>query len=258
MDTKDRNKIIEHNNLKIGCLNTRGCSKIEQLNELCDDAGKFNLDILAISETHIKEECFTQDLKSHTIYSTNNINNSFGGTGFIIKKDLKPIFQRISDRICKAKINLGKRNIVVISVYAPTTPRSKKHPEEFEEFYEAPDAAITSTLNRDSLIIAGDYNAKIGSGFAEFPYNMGKYGKGMLNTSGRRLLELCSKHNLVVTNTLFKHKMCHTSTWTAPERIQSTRRNPIRNQIDFIIVRNNNKNFVNSLTSRQIQITRWL
>ena len=66
----------------------------------------------------------------------------------------------------------------------------------------------------------------------------------MLNTSGRRLLELCSKHNLVVTNTLFKHKMCHTSTWTAPERIQRTRRNPIRNQIYFIIVRNNNKNFV--------------
>ena len=78
---------------------------------------------------------------------------------------------------------------------------------------------------------------------------MGKYGKGLLNESGRRLIETCVKHDLVVTNTLFQHKLCHRTTWTAPDRRYIThdgseRRNPIRNQIDFIIIRNEYKHLI--------------
>ena len=42
--------------------------------------------------------------------------------------------------------------------------------------------------------------------------------------------------------------MCHRTTWTAPFRNFTTReeerRNPVRNQIDYIIVRNTHKKFV--------------
>ena len=71
---------------------------------------------------------------------------------------------------------------------------------------------------------------------------MGRYGKGHENSSGRMLLELCAKNNMVITNTLFAHKLTHRTTWTAPMREFKTkdgeiRRNPVRNQIDYIIVR---------------------
>ena len=78
---------------------------------------------------------------------------------------------------------------------------------------------------------------------------MGKYGKGHLNESGKLLLEICMKYDLVLTNTLFKHKLSHRTTWTAPYRSYQThdgtnRRNPVRNQIFFLIIRNNFKHLV--------------
>ena len=93
---------------------------------------------------------------------------------------------------------------------------------------------------RDAIILAGDFNAKTGSGWNEFRENIGKYGKGLMNSSGRRLLEMCKKNNLYITNTTFKHKKSHRTTWSAPYRSFETwngelRRNPVRNQIDYII-----------------------
>ena len=83
---------------------------------------------------------------------------------------------------------------------------------------------------------------------------MGKFGKGQLNSSGRILLETCRKNDLVITNTLFQHKMSHRSTWIAPFRNFITwngekRKNPIRNQIDYMIVRNKSRRCINDSRS---------
>ena len=83
---------------------------------------------------------------------------------------------------------------------------------------------------------------------------MGNYGKGIMNSSGRKLLETCKRYDLTITNTLFKHKMCHRTTWIAPFRNFVTktgenRRNPVRNQIDYIIVRNSHRRFVTNSRS---------
>ena len=99
------------------------------------------------------------------------------------------------------------------------------------------------------MIIGGDFNAKTGSGHNDFPNNMGKFGKGMLNSSGLRLLEMCQTTNLLLTNTTFQHKKAHRTTWEAPFRSFTTkngeeRRNPIRNQIDYIITRTQHRKFV--------------
>ena len=109
--------------------------------------------------------------------------------------------------------------------------------------------AIETVANRDFLIITGDFNAKVGSGRKDFPNNMGYYGKGEINSSGKYLLEMCKKYDLIITNTLFKHKMSQRTTWTAPYKEfvthnGETRKNPIRNQIDFIIVKNNKRRYV--------------
>lgn len=96
------------------------------------------------------------------------------------------------------------------------------------------------------LIIGGDFNAKTGSAYNKYPNNMGRYGKGKLSDNGYELLDLCSRNDLILTNTKFKHKKAHITTWQSPEipsamhKDGTPKNNPTRNQIDYIIVRRKN------------------
>ena len=58
---------------------------------------------------------------------------------------------------------------------------------------------------KDVLFIIGDWNAKIGS--QETPAVTGKFGLGVQNEAGQRLIEFCQENSLVIANTLFQqHK----------------------------------------------------
>ena len=51
----------------------------------------------------------------------------------------------------------------------------------------------------------GDWNAKIGS--QEIPGVIGKFGHGVQNETGQRLIDFFQENALVITNTLFQqHK----------------------------------------------------
>ena len=88
------------------------------------------------------------------------------------------------------------------------------------------------------MIIAGDFNAKTGREWEAYPDNIGRYGKGEVNSNGKELLEFCNRQGLILTNTLFRHKMAHRSTWESPaHHSESGRKNPYRNLIDYIMIR---------------------
>ena len=62
----------------------------------------------------------------------------------------------------------------------------------------------TNTPKRCPYII-GDWNAKVGS--QETPGVTGKFGLGVQNEAGQRLIEFCQENTLVIENTLFQeHK----------------------------------------------------
>ena len=71
--------------------------------------------------------------------------------------------------------------------------------------------------NKDLLLDLGDFNAKTGSGRKLYPNNIAQYGKGHLNSNDENLLEYTKENNLVLTNTLFYHKLGHRTTWTSLE-----------------------------------------
>ena len=55
------------------------------------------------------------------------------------------------------------------------------------------------------LFIIGDWNAKVGS--QETPGVTAKFGLGMWNEAGQRLIEFCQENAQVIANTLFQqHK----------------------------------------------------
>ena len=233
-----------------GTLNVRGIKTEKQRKTLAEDAVKYNLHILSITETHLKEDI----LDEISVKDENGQNNSYilcatTKSGILVRKELQPSITKINDRICTAEVKLKEHKLLFISAYAHTLQKSEQDENTREEFYEALESLIEKVVQRDLLVIGGDFNAKTGNGKNEYPENMGHYGKGIINSSGKKLLETCKQHNLVITNTLFKHKMCHRTTWEAPFRNFKTRegeerKNPVRNQIDYVITRKNHQKFV--------------
>ena len=55
---------------------------------------------------------------------------------------------------------------------------------------------------KDVLFIIGDWNAKVGS--QEIPGVTGKFGLGVRNKAGQRLIESFQENALVIANTLFQ------------------------------------------------------
>jgi len=72
----------------------------------------------------------------------------------------------------------------------------------------------------------GDWNAKVGS--QEAPGVTGKFGLGIWNEAGQRLIEFCQESALVITNTLFQQHKRRLYTWTSPDGQH-------QNQIDCIL-----------------------
>ena len=55
---------------------------------------------------------------------------------------------------------------------------------------------------KDVLVIIGDWNTKVGS--QEIPGITGKFGLGVRNEAGKRLIEFCQENTLVIANTFFQ------------------------------------------------------
>ena len=53
----------------------------------------------------------------------------------------------------------------------------------------------------DVLYITGDWNAKVGS--QETPGVTGKFGLGVQNEAGQRIIEFCQENALVIANSIF-------------------------------------------------------
>ena len=77
-------------------------------------------------------------------------------------------------------------HITVIQVYAPT---SNTEEAEVAWVYEDLQDLLELTPEKDVLFIIGDWNAKVGS--QETPGVTGKFGRGVQNESGQRLIEFC-------------------------------------------------------------------
>ena len=100
-------------------------------------------------------------------------------------------------------------NITGIQVYAPT---SNAEEAEVERFYQD---LLELTPKNDVLYIIGGWNAKVGS--QETPGVTGKFGLGIRNEAGQRLIDFCQDNTLVIANTLFQQHKRRLYTWTSPD-----------------------------------------
>ena len=124
--------------------------------------------------------------RSHTIFWSGGEERT-AGIGFAISNRLaaKGITPTpISDRLMSLRIQLkGGNHLTVISVNRPTMQRSQ---EEKEQFYEKL-GSCTSAAEMDTIIILGDFNARVGKDWKSWPNVIGKHGVGKMSSNGLML-----------------------------------------------------------------------
>ena len=143
-----------------------------------------------------------------------------------------------NDRMISVHFQGKPFNITVIHIYAPT---SNAEEAEVEQFYEDLQDLLEPTPKKDILFIIGDWNAKVGS--QETPGVTGKFGLGIQNEAGWRLIEFCQGNALVIANTLFQQHKRRLYTWTSPDGWH-------RNQTDYILCSQRWRSSIQSVKTR--------
>ena len=128
-----------------------------------------------------------------------------------------------NNRMISVRLQGKPFNITVIQVYTPT---SNAEEAEVEWFYEDLQDLLEPIPKKDVLFIIGGWNAKVGS--QEKPVATRKFGRGIWNEPGQRLIEFCRENALVIANTLFQQHKRRLYTWTSPDGQH-------QNQTDYIL-----------------------
>ena len=147
---------------------------------------RVNTDILGISElkwTGMGE--FNSD--DHYIYYCGQESLRRNGVAIMVNKRVQNEVLGCNlknDRMISVRFQGKQFNIMVIQAYAPT---SNTEEAEVEWFYEDLQDLLELTPKKDVLFIIGYWNAKAGS--QEAPGVTGKFGLGIQNEAGQRLIE---------------------------------------------------------------------
>ena len=158
---------------------------------------RVNVDILGISElkwTGMGE--FNSD--DHYIYYCGQESLRRNGVVIMVNKRVQNAVLGCNlknDRMISVRFQGKACNITVIQVYAPT---SNIEEAEVEQFYEDLQDLLELILQKDVLFTIGDWNAKVES--QETPGVTGKFGLGVQNEAGQRLIKFCQENTLVIAN----------------------------------------------------------
>ena len=147
---------------------------------------RVNVDILGISElkwTGMGE--FNSD--DHYIYYCGQESFRRNGVVIMVNKRVQTAVLGCNlqnNRMISVSLQRKPFNITVIQIYAPT---SSAEETEVERFYEDLQDLLELTPKKDVLFIIGEWNAKVGS--QEIPEVTGKFGFGIQNEAGQKLIE---------------------------------------------------------------------
>ena len=115
----------------------------------------------------------------------------------------------------QVRVKIGGFGISLIAVSAAYAPPEVDESENSDNFYGTLQSTIESICEKDVIIVAGDFNARVGQSTSRSSLH-GKHNPHVRNNNGRKLVDFCNYNNLAITNTLFPHKKIHQYTWHHP------------------------------------------
>jgi exonuclease III len=128
------------------------------------------------------------------------------GVAILIRKDWKNKIQDytwISDRIVVTRPSLLNRNFTIMEVYALTEGKE----QETEEFYNELQHVIHKITKKENIIIAGDFNGRIGN--QPIPECIGQNREQVINHNGTALRDSGAFNKLKITKSYYRHKTIH-------------------------------------------------
>ena len=184
----------------IGTWNVKSMNQ-GKLEVVKQEMARVIVNILGISElkwTGMGE--FISD--DHYIYYNGQESLSRNGVAMMVKTRVQNAVAGCNLKNCRmisVRFQCKAFSMTVIQVYAPT---SNDEEAEVEWFYEDRQDLLELTPLKDIFCIIEDWNAKVGS--QETPGVTGKFGSGVWNEVGQRLIEFCKENTLVIANTFFQ------------------------------------------------------
>ena len=218
---------------KVQCCKEQYCTgtwNVRSMNQgklevVKQEMARVNVDILGISKLRWTEMGeFNSD--DHYIYYYGQESLRRNGVAIIVNKRVRNAVLGCNlknDRMISVPFQGKPFNITVIQAYAPT---SNAEEAQVEWFYEVLQDLLELTPKKDVLFIIGNWNTKVGS--QETRGITGKFGLGVQNEAGQRLIEFCQENALVIANTLFQQHKRRLYTRMSPDGQH-------RNQIDYIL-----------------------
>jgi len=230
--------------LKVGTVNIQGgYNKKKEL--LGEEFSKFGLDILALCDIGyagkllegVREESIGRE-GHRVLLSGIKRGRQNWGVGMILGSGIEKRLLEVayvSERIMWARFSLKNMICRVVVVYAPC---NGTRAADMDAFYSVLEGVVLGS-GGDKLIIMGDFNGWIGSDNRGFENIMGKWGDDKpVNGNGKRLLDFCLGFGLVITNSVFPHKMVHKYTWEDKKAGSS------KSIIDYVLVSADIRKFV--------------
>ena len=178
------------------------------------ELARVNVHILGISElrwTGMGE--FNSD--DHYIYYCRQESLRRNGIAIMVNKRVRNAVLGCNlknDRMISVRFQGKPFKVMIIQISVPT---SNAEEAEVEWFYEDLQDLLEQHPKKDVLFIIRDWNAKVGS--QETPGVTGKFGLGIRNEAGQRLIEFCQENSLVIANTLFQQHKRRLYTWTSQD-----------------------------------------
>ncbi|KAL8580869.1 hypothetical protein ACOMHN_039569 [Nucella lapillus] len=181
---------------------------------------RLDIDIAAVSEVGSADQgSLTEQGAGYALYWSGKTKEErrLSGVGVMVKTSIASRLHRLpvghSDRFMSLRLPIQENGFAtLIRMYAPTLQADALE----EAFYRDLHNLLQQVDSRDTVLILGDFNARVGGDFEVWKGVLGRHGIGNCNDNGRLLLEVCSGHELIITDTLLQERQVQDNLEASP------------------------------------------
>lgn len=224
---KNRNE-RKRNEMRICTWNIQTMLRPGKINEIGHELQKYRIDVAALQEIRWKEKGIIEK-KDFSLYYSGAKKQGQHGVGFVLMRGVRDKvleYKPINERLAYIRLQAKPVNVSILNVYAPTEIADK---EDKDEVYEKIEEEVDKMPKEDAILLLGDFNAQIGK--EDYIEQVaGKYTiHDKTNDNGKRLCNMATATNMIISSTKFQHPRHHKITWTTPDQKTGT-------QIDHILI----------------------
>ena len=151
-------------NFTIGTFNVRGLSSAIKRDQLSEDLNRLHIDVCCIQETKCPSG-FDVISGYYRLIGLPSTSRHYG-LAFAVASYLAGGLLRywsVSDRLAVIQLTLGTHStLTIINAYGPTSQVTLRNQDTQDDFYAALDSITTRYSSSALILIAGDFNSKLG------------------------------------------------------------------------------------------------